>query len=449
MPFARYEVLERELLYASPILLTPYRNPSTVDTEKLDAFVKDSYREAGVRSQDVETGAVITTGEAARKENAQGIVELFAAEAGRFVCATAGPYLEAVLAAHGSGTVERSQEDGSTLLNVDIGGGTTKLALVRNGEITETAVLNVGSRLIAWNQNGAIERIEEAGAIAVQELALKLHIGSVVTPGMKSQLARALASSLAEMIAREKPSRLTERLLITPMLRFAGRIDGLILSGGVSEYVYGFEQREFGDLGLFLGREIRSLIDGSAEGRGAPLMGAKARIRATVIGTCQFTLQLSGDTIYIGKPNMLPIRSLPVIPVRLEENFTPGRVRDAILDQLRRSDVFQEENAFALAFRLPPFRGYGLVEPLAQGICQALDGVRSSSSALVLVFEQNIARVVGERLDELSMGRRFVCIDEIKVGELDYIDVGEQNQGHEFVPVVVKSLVFQAPRMQG
>jgi ethanolamine utilization protein EutA len=74
---------------------------------------------------------VILTGEAIKRKNAQAIDELFAAEAGKFVCATAGHKLECTLAAHGAGAVKLSKERGDTcLLHVDIGGGTTKLALI-------------------------------------------------------------------------------------------------------------------------------------------------------------------------------------------------------------------------------------------------------------------------------------------------------------------------------
>ena len=85
------------------------------------------------RRSDVDSGAVILTGEAIKRKNAQAIDELFAAEAGKFVCATAGHKLECTLAAHGAGAVKLSQERGECLLHVDIGGGTTKLALIDNG----------------------------------------------------------------------------------------------------------------------------------------------------------------------------------------------------------------------------------------------------------------------------------------------------------------------------
>jgi ethanolamine utilization protein EutA len=244
------------------------------------------------------------------------------------------------------------------------------------------------------------------------------------------------------MMMEREASRLTDKLLITSRFSEAYPLDGVVFSGGVSEYVYGTESREFGDLGPYLGQRIRSLVEDHV---GAPILPARERIRATVIGTCQFTLQVSGDTIHVGQSQELPLRNIPVTPLALEGEITPEVVRETLGKALTRLDGLDRESPFALAIRLPPFRGYGIVEPLAQGICAALNG---NGPPVVLVFEQNIARVVGGRLAEISNGRKFVCIDEVKVRDLDYMDVGAVQEGAGFVPVVIKSLVFQAPRLE-
>jgi ethanolamine utilization protein EutA len=295
---------------------------------------------------------------------------------------------------------------------------------------------------VAWDTSGRIERLEEAGRIAGGEFGVSLEVGGPLTGENKVRLARALAASVVDMITGDKESSLTEKLLMTPMLAYRGVIDGLVFSGGVSEYVYGHETQEFGDLGLLLGGEIRSRIEQPGGVRGIPLVAASERIRATVIGSCQFTLQLSGDTIHVVDSEMLPIRNVPVVPIDVNGDITLASVREAILHALENHDILHPESRFALALRLPPFLGYGVVEPLAGGIAQALDG---SGPPVVIVFEQNIAGVVGEKLGTLAK-RKFVCIDEIVVHELDYIDVGKREEDQAFVPVVVKSLVFHTPR---
>src|SRR5262245_40639932 len=138
---SRFVVVNRETLHRSPILLTPYRADNTIDAAVLDSFVEAAYAEAGLRPVDVDSGAIILTGEAIKRTNARAVADLFAEHAGKFVCASAGHNLEAILAANGSGAVALSREPSQTVLNVDIGGGTSKLALVHGGRVVETAAI--------------------------------------------------------------------------------------------------------------------------------------------------------------------------------------------------------------------------------------------------------------------------------------------------------------------
>jgi len=147
---SRYVVVKREMLHRSPILLTPYRADNTIDADALDAFFRAAYAEAGLTPADVDSGAIILTGEAIKRTNARAVADLFAEHAGKFVCASAGHNLEAILAANGSGALGLSRAAQHSVLNVDLGGGTSKLALVSNGRVLETAAINVGGRLVAF-----------------------------------------------------------------------------------------------------------------------------------------------------------------------------------------------------------------------------------------------------------------------------------------------------------
>src|SRR5712691_10031916 len=158
---SRFVVVHRQVIWRSPIMLTPFLPDGTIDAATLGAFIADCYREAGFGRDDVDSGAVILTGEAIKRRNAQAIDELFAAEAGKFVCATAGHKLECALAAHGAGAVKLSKERGACVLHVDIGGGTTKLALIDNGALAGVAAFAVGGRLIARDDSGAWSRVDE------------------------------------------------------------------------------------------------------------------------------------------------------------------------------------------------------------------------------------------------------------------------------------------------
>ena len=156
-------VLERRVIARSPILLTPFTGDWNIEAGPLKNLVDATFREAGLAREDIDTGAVIITGEAARRDNAQKIAELFSDETGRFVCATAGPALETIMAAHGSGAVLKSREEGLTILNIDVGGGTTKVSMIDDGRIRATAALNIGARLVAYDDREILTRLEKAG----------------------------------------------------------------------------------------------------------------------------------------------------------------------------------------------------------------------------------------------------------------------------------------------
>src|SRR5262249_60061694 len=104
------------------ILFTPYRADWLIDTDELQRFIQRTYREAGLRPEEVDSGAVILTGVALERANARAVADLFANEGGKLVCASAGHNLEAILAAHGSGAVALSRARRERLLHVDSGG---------------------------------------------------------------------------------------------------------------------------------------------------------------------------------------------------------------------------------------------------------------------------------------------------------------------------------------
>src|SRR3990170_4723029 len=173
---SRYRVTRREVLNESDILLTPYVDDTRIDVEALGAFINQQYKDAKIRREEVDTGALILTGVAVRRRNARAIGELLAQEAGKFVAVSAGDGLEATMAAHGSGAVARSVRNGETVLNVDVGGGTSKLALCAEGKVREVTAVDIGARLVALNGNGVVTRIEEAGRRHAGAAGIKLEL---------------------------------------------------------------------------------------------------------------------------------------------------------------------------------------------------------------------------------------------------------------------------------
>src|SRR5712692_10575788 len=315
----RFKVTNREVLYRSQIMLTPYLAGTLIAIEQVQQYIEAAYRETGLAPADINTGAVIITGEALKKDNAQPIVEYFAAYSGKFICAAAGHNHEALLAAYGCGAVEISKSEGKTVLNVDMGGGTTKFSLVENGVVTQTAAINVGARLIAFDDAGVVTRLEDAGRVLMQALGHQVELGKKITRKQQADVATLMAKMLFEMIEQGPLSPLAQQLMVTPPLRNyrLSQVDHVIFSGGVSEHVYDHDRTAYGDVGPLLGKRVRERLKDLPNRHMVrePTEG----IRATVIGAGEYTVQASGNTSYISNPAVLPIFGLKVIQASLTD----------------------------------------------------------------------------------------------------------------------------------
>jgi len=437
----KFEVVGRDITYLSDISLTPFTEGYNIDTERLSSILFEAYRDAGCSPDEIDTGAIIITGEAAKKHNAEKIINLFAGRLGKFVCATAGPNYEAVLAAHGSGAVEESERSGTTIMNVDVGGGTSKIAVVRKGEVVDTAAISVGARPIVLDDSGRVVQIEETAEQIAKARGIHLALKEPLSEADQRKIATTLANCLYEAMGRGQLSELTEHLMITPPLSYRGKIDKVAFSGGVSEYIYGYTDRSFGDLGRVLGEEIRKLDLGS------PLSEPVERIRATVIGVSQYTLQVSGNTTFVSSPDLLPLRNLPVVSVspNFSNTLSEGAIEDAIKEALQRHDLAEGDGEFALAFRRPVINNpsYGVMKALAKAVISVLENQVKRGRTLVLVFEADIGMGIGRVIvEEVEPSCNLVSVDEILLQDFNFIDIGKPTPGEAFIPVVVKSLVF-------
>jgi ethanolamine utilization protein EutA len=426
-------VVDRKVAHRSDVILTPYSSERRIDTDAIGKFIERSYAEAGWSPDDVDTGAVITTGEAARKENASAIVQLFSGQAGKFVCATAGHHLESLLAAHGSGAVALSRDPARPLvLNVDIGGGTTKLALCRDGRVEETAAIDVGARLVSWDHAGTIRAVTRAGARVAKRAGVTIAAGD----RRDERVLDAIAEQIADLALRVPLGKEfdDESLWLTAPLVARGPFHTLVFSGGVGEYINGLQDAEFGDLGLRLGRSIRR---GLAD---FEVLRPVESIRATCIGASQYSVQVSGDTLFLSDPSLLPLRDLAAVAVRPDIPSAP-----AIADEIRRGVIRldREDGRFALAVRWRHGPAYPALRELCAGIADGTRDLLGATSSLVVVLDADLAGIVGQMLrNELDVRAPIICIDQIALSDLDFIDIGAVVPERSVVPVVVKSLVF-------
>ena len=441
---SRFEVAERRVDYASPIMITPFADGTSIDTERLSAFFEGAYAESGTRPEEVDTGAVITTGDAARKDNAEAIVRLFSERAGSFVCASAGPILEARMAAYGSGAIMRSlyAEEPLCVLNIDVGGGTSKLAVVRGGRIEAVAAINAGARLITLDEDGIVTKMEAAASICSRHRGLGLRCGARAEEGSLAGLADALAESLLEVAAGGPLSPLSSELMITAPFAERGPVDIVFFSGGVSEYFYRETTESYGDIGGRLADAIRERS--AAALPGTRIEVSKERIRATVIGASQFTVQLSGNTIYIANPKLLPLRDLRVVGVDLSGvELRAGAIREAIEESFARVGVERSEESVALALHWPHGPAYAYLQALCEGVAEALSQDVRKARPVVVVLDADVSRLVGENLSRtLDRYRDIICIDGVQLQDFDYVDISREHEHTRTVTVVIKSLVF-------
>ena len=413
------QIAQRRILYKSKVHFTPLKGEHLVDGGAIRELVEREYTLAGITRQQVDTGAVIITGETSRKENAREVLSALSEFAGDFVVATAGPDLESVLAAKGAGAVDFSAQSGKTVLHMDIGGGTANLALIEDGVITRTGCLNVGGRLLKFRENGEITYVSP-----VLAGICSLEVGDQPTRAQVEEVAQSLVQALEMAVGLRKPTDLLDKLTTegTAMQPPEGQVV-LSFSGGVADCI---DQAQpwlaFGDMGPILGQAIRRSELCRQEYR----LGQET-IRATVIGAGCHSAQLSGSTVFY-RDVALPFQNLPV--VRLTQQEQQRQDLAALLqERLSRQDT-------EAVVSLPGFPSpdYAQVKNLASQIAKGMANQR-----ILVAVETDMAKALGQALALLT-DKPILCIDRVKLREGDYLDVG-QSVGSA-LPVVVKTLIL-------
>ncbi|MBN2334485.1 ethanolamine ammonia-lyase reactivating factor EutA [Candidatus Bathyarchaeota archaeon] len=439
-PSNKLELADREVTYRSAVHFTPLVNENReIDTEGVISIIEEEYAKAGVNASTVDTGAVIITGESSRKTNASLIVERIAADAGGFVGASAGPNFESIMSAHGSGAVKYSEENGVNLVHCDIGGGTTKLSYIECGEIKATASLDIGGRLVAYDDGYRVFRLEKSGKRLLRELGEDMAVGDVIEESTLQGLADLMSSVLVEVLRQGESSKLVQELMITPPLPRGITPTQYSFSGGVAEYIYGLTSEPHGDVGHLLGWMVRE----KAEAAGLTLAEPPEKIRATVIGASGFTLKVSGYTTYTSETFRLPIRNVPIATPHIDKRgSTEEHIVKQITDSLRRLDLLDDAQPLALAFHDPVGPSYERLRSFSKAVEKALTVTFHRQAPVVLVFDTDIGNSVGNVLRKETGIENILSIDEISLSEGEFIDVGAPLPGGDIYPVIIKSLVF-------
>ena len=420
----RVLITDKEIVYKSKIHFTPLSDSRTIDCDNIKKIILNEYKNAGVNKEEIDTGAVIITGETARKENAKEVLQTLSGFAGDFVVATAGPDLESIISGKGAGAAEYSKEHKKAVLNIDIGGGTSNFALFKDGEVSDTGCMNVGGRLLKLDTNRRITYVSPVIAGFYKDLSVGEALSEERAKEITDTMTKALMQG-ANIMPRDK---LFDHFITNKGIGENCHIDCISFSGGVSDIVYNADYNnvyQFGDIGIFLGKSIlnsRLVTD-------YKLIKGSETIRATVVGAGSHTTEISGSTITYSK-NILPIKNMPVLKLSADDEEHFSQVLN------KKLKWFEGEN-IAIAFEV--------VKPATfKNICIYAEEIIKSTSGLnplIVITEKDVAKALGQTL-KTKTNVPVICIDSVKLSNGDYIDIGKPVADGMAVPVVIKTLVF-------
>lgn len=436
----RISISDKKVIYRSDIIFTPLLNQSEIDAEPIKAFVAEQYRQAGIHKQDIQMGAVIITGETARKSNANNVLRALSGYAGDFVVATAGPDLESIIAGKGAGAQTYSETKRKPVVNLDIGGGTTNLAVFKDGEVIDTACFDIGGRLIKLDQQQKITYIAPKIQEIINKKELTLHLGDQATEQNLLPIISELVAVLENSIGLGTHSPFYQLLVTNHPLRKGEELPIVTFSGGVADCLNTTSTNlfKYGDIGLLLGKHLRkSLIFLEKE-----VLESAETIRATVVGAGSHTAEISGSTIAY-REQILPVKNIPILKLAQEdETLTVTELGQRIQEKLNWHRI-EETPQIALAIRGMSNPTFADIQRYGQGIVEGLASLVAEQIPIIVMVDEDMAKALGHALSaHLPKDYPFICLDSVKVENGDYVDIGLPVAEGAVLPVIVKTLVF-------
>lgn len=441
----RVAIVDKEVVYKSEVYMTPLKTDVLIDTEALRDIVAAEFRKAGYRPEDTDSGAVIITGESARKENADAVLKSLSDFAGDFVVSAAGPDMESLIAGKGSGAWQYSMDHHCRVANLDIGGGTTNVVLFEDGETAARGCLDIGGRLIRMNPQGIITKVSPAAAVMAQAAGVSVSVGDRCDELKLTAVTRQMAAALnAYLGVGTKDIDAILRQIKTPGssdFPVPEKVQAVFFSGGVADLIYheSADTWAYGDIGVLLGRAIRE----SRLFTDFQKMEPGETIRATVVGAGTYTTTISGSTITYSD-DIFPLKNIPVI--KLDEELQEACFAGETEPVIRRIQwVLGQNDAEHFILAMPGKRnpGYTEMKRAAASIRQIMDRVQPPGEPILLVIESDIAKAMGQMIrQQPDLKRQVVAIDSIHVEDGEYVDMGKPMMNGMVIPVVVKTLIF-------
>lgn len=439
----RIDITDRKVLYQSPIVFTPLIDFDTIDADKLNEIVRREYAAAGVDPSQVETGAVIITGETAKKKNADEILRALSGLAGEFVVSVAGPNVESLIAGKGAGAAQYSQKNYATVTNVDIGGGSANSATFRTGNLIGAAAMNYGGRILeVENSTGRVRHIADPAKHILNDINLNLQVGDSPSLDDLRRFTDRMADMTVELIEGTS-SPLAQKIYLTPPVGASGKGSVLMFSGGIGHYYYNpiptnsvSDVTRHDDVGPLLAESLRK----HAVLNTYTIVPPAETVRATVLGASTQTVTLSGSTIWAER-EILPLKNVPVTRPSLPASLDPASISRSVSEAVSRWDVNLATDPFAVALELDRSLDYESLTQLANGLKDFADTM-PSDRPLIAIIERDYAQALGQTLKGLAPSRALLVIDQVGLSEGDYIDIGTPLMDGRVVPLSVKTLIF-------
>ena len=441
----RVAIVDKEVVYKSEVYMTPLKTDVLIDTEALRDIVAAEFRKAGYRPEDTDSGAVIITGESARKENSDAVLKSLSDFAGDFVVSAAGPDMESLIAGKGSGAWQYSMDHHCRVANLDIGGGTTNVVLFEDGETLARGCLDIGGRLICINPQGIITKVSPAAAVMAQAAGVSVSVGDRCDELKLTAVTRQMAAALnAYLGVGTKDIDAILRQIKTPGssdFPVPEKVQAVFFSGGVADLIYheSADTWAYGDIGVLLGRAIRE----SRLFTDFQKMEPGETIRATVVGAGTYTTTISGSTITYSD-DIFPLKNIPVIKLdeELQEACFAGET-EPVIRRIQWALGQNDAEHFILAMPGKRDPGYTEMKRAAASIRQIMDRVQPPGEPILLVIESDIAKAMGQMIrQQPDLKRQVVAIDSIHVEDGEYVDMGKPMMNGMVIPVVVKTLIF-------
>jgi ethanolamine utilization protein EutA len=406
----------------------------TIDFIKIKEIVSQALNLSNVEKSNISTGAVIITGETARKENASEVSNSLSEYLGDFVVATAGPKLESLLAGYGSGACDISKKLNRKVINLDIGGGTTNIAIFNCGECEQTFALDIGGRLIKFDYEEKVIYISKRIQFLIEDMHLNIKLGERAELKNLDIMCKKLSESLLEVCCLKELCEDTKRLFISEEFE-PFNVDYISFSGGIGEYIGKSKDNmqfkdilKHDDIGPLLGACISKAFENYKE----ILLSPKEKIRATVIGAGNHSLTISGSTIAFDK-SILPLRNIPIIkPYSEKENL-----KEIYFLGNKKLNMY-ENTKVAISLRGPKSPSYEEIKVIANEIIKLFQEI---NGPIIVVLENDFAKALGQVISlSLNHKREVICIDKISTKNGDYIDIGLPIGNA--IPVVIKTLIY-------